>query len=476
MDKIQVTASPAYEAFAHYSAGDMLAMVSLTAPYFKPEIRAPIDIVAVIDRSGSMNGVKLELVKQTLRFMIDALQNVDRLSIVTFDDNIRTDLPLTLLTADGKSTAISAVNTIASGGSTDMCGGILEGINELRKRENKADVSSILVFTDGLANVGYSTSSSITKALTDPTFADIQYARKAALPQNSKQSKSEIVPLPCTINTFGYGSDHDPLLLKSIAEKGNGVYFYVEQPNEIPKHFADCLGGLLSTVAQNIVIRIEAGTGVSIKKILTKYATTEIVAGAVYEITFADIQSQENRDILMTIQIPAVPQPFDEFSMAKISISYLSVITKQQIIIPDACVLKIARPMQTDAKVTVNYNIDKQHNRIIAADAMQAATDFGNENKLNQGKEILTNAKKRIQESASAQDQFCQGLVVDLDRCVKGLISKETYQTSGYQQLTTNYVSHYAQRSTNSGWVGQSGYTNLSRATLQKTFNDNDRK
>jgi len=34
--------------------------------------------------------------------MIDALQNEDRMSIVTFDDNIRTDLPLTLLNSAGK--------------------------------------------------------------------------------------------------------------------------------------------------------------------------------------------------------------------------------------------------------------------------------------------------------------------------------------------------------------------------------------
>jgi len=65
---------------------------------------------------------------------------------------------------------------------------------------------------------------------------------------------------------------------------------------------------------------------------------------------------------------------------------------------------------------------------------------------------------------------------VDLDRCIKGLISKETYQHSGYQQLTTNSVAHYAQRSTNTGWIGQSGYTNISRTTLQNTFSANDRK
>jgi len=46
---------------------------------------------------------------------------------------------------------------------------------------------------------------------------------------------------------------------------------------------------------------------------------------------------------------------------------------------------------------------------------------------------------------------------------------------SGHQNLTTNYVAHYAQRSTNSGWTGQSGYTNMARTVLQTTFTDQNK-
>jgi len=314
-----------------------------------------------------------------------------------------------------------------------------------------------------------------------PQQAPPQYQQMQNLPINTAPNillnANNVAPpvimpkaLPCTLHTFGYGSDHDPTLLKAIAEKGNGVYFYVEKPEEIPEAFADCLGGLLSTVAQNIVIKIEVDTGVVIKQLLTKYTTKEVMPGAIYEINLPDLQSQEHRDILIMFQIPAIPQAFDEFPVAKVSISYLNVITKKQIDVANAFTLKISRPLKTDPNMPVNFNLDKQYNRIIAAEAMTNADAFANKNKLNEAREILTKAKNRIKESVSATDEFCKGLVVDLDRCAQGLASREVYQQQGQQQLMNNSVAHFQQRSTNVGWTSQQTYQTDARNQMQNFF------
>jgi len=471
METIAVKASTAYEELAYFSAGEMMAMVSLTAPKFTKTSRAPIDAVAVIDRSGSMSGIKLELVKKTLHFMTSQLQVDDRLSLVTFDDSIRTDLPLTQLNSEGKFIADLAINNIVSGNSTDICGGLLQGVNELRKRDKKAEVSSVLMFTDGLANVGLQSAEDINKALIDPAFAEKSYGSKIALQKVADATTT--IPLPGTINTFGYGADHNSTILKTIAQKADGVYFYVETPEEIPRSFADCLGGLISTGAKNVVIRIEAGTGVTISKILTTYAVTEIAAGGVYEITFADLQSQEHRDVLMNLQIPAIPNSVNELALAKVSISYLNIITKEQVNIPSACVMKIARPVQT-GDLKFNYDIDKHYNRIIAADAMAAATVLGNANKLDEAKSTIGNVIKRIKESVSANDTFCQNLVIDLNRILTGLESREVYQRRGHNELENNYVAHTNQRSTNRGWGCQGAYQNDERDNLNEALDENE--
>ena len=50
------------------------------------QTRPNIDLICVIDRSGSMSGEKMRLVQETLKFLIETLGDNDRLALVVFDD------------------------------------------------------------------------------------------------------------------------------------------------------------------------------------------------------------------------------------------------------------------------------------------------------------------------------------------------------------------------------------------------------
>lgn len=70
--EISVTGSVQYAAYDHTKAtADCISMITARAPLYEPQSRSAVDIVAVIDRSGSMAGVKLDLVRKTLLFVID---------------------------------------------------------------------------------------------------------------------------------------------------------------------------------------------------------------------------------------------------------------------------------------------------------------------------------------------------------------------------------------------------------------------
>ena len=47
--------------------------------------RIPIDLICVVDQSGSMAGEKLALLKQTLIYIVDQMTDLDRLGLVSFD-------------------------------------------------------------------------------------------------------------------------------------------------------------------------------------------------------------------------------------------------------------------------------------------------------------------------------------------------------------------------------------------------------
>ena len=59
--------------------------------------RPPIDLVAVLDRSGSMYS-SMDLLKQTMRFMVQELSEKDRLGIIEYNDTVSTLFPLSKMT------------------------------------------------------------------------------------------------------------------------------------------------------------------------------------------------------------------------------------------------------------------------------------------------------------------------------------------------------------------------------------------
>lgn len=63
-------------------------MIKLKADEFEFKNRQGIDLIVVIDVSGSMRGTKIELVKDTLYFLIKQLKDYDRLSFITFNDDV----------------------------------------------------------------------------------------------------------------------------------------------------------------------------------------------------------------------------------------------------------------------------------------------------------------------------------------------------------------------------------------------------
>jgi hypothetical protein len=64
-----------------------------------------------------------------------------------------------------------------------------------------------------------------------------------------------VAPMPrLNVFTFGYGADHSAEALTGIAEAGRGVYYFLETTEQVATAFGDCLGGLVSVVAQNVQV------------------------------------------------------------------------------------------------------------------------------------------------------------------------------------------------------------------------------
>jgi uncharacterized protein YegL len=441
-----------YEQIPHTQETDLYVMSSLKAPLYEPETEgkesAPIEIVCVIDKSGSMSGQKLDLVKSSLNFMVEQMKEHDFLSIITFDTDVSTILGVTQMNKFGKEKSIEKIKTIRAGTCTNLSGGLFEAYNIMESRVDSSKVCSILLFTDGLANKG------LTKT---QDFVD------------SIQKQKEKLKGPCPIYTFGFGSDHDANMLKCISETSNGLYYYVAKEDEIPTSFADCLGGLLSIVAQNIKVTIQTVEGVTIEKSLSSYPTKLNIEKTSCELILGDIYSEENRDLVFILKLSKLKEENKNCKIFDMNLSYFNVIEKS--LEKSKLEGSLSRPIKLEGSNKPNVDLDKQRNRIETSGALEKARTLADSGKLEEARNILKTMISKLKESISGNEEFTKNLMTDLEALMTKLESKKIYNDEGSKWMHNFEQSNKAQRSTKAEYfTSTGGYENKKKKAMKFAY------
>ncbi|MGH8245495.1 MAG: VWA domain-containing protein, partial [Gammaproteobacteria bacterium] len=124
----------------------------------EPTAAAPFarDVVLVLDNSGSMKKSDPGfLTGQAVTGFIQRLDDSARVSIIAFDQDVRTLLPMTDLTAESRGRILESIRAIDYGGLlTDSPAAVERAIYEL-KNNARADARKLIVFmTDGVVDTG----------------------------------------------------------------------------------------------------------------------------------------------------------------------------------------------------------------------------------------------------------------------------------------------------------------------------------
>ena len=120
------------------------------------EDRSPLDLVAVLDVSGSMNDFeKIVNLKIAMQFLVRKLSPVDRLSVVIFSNNSTRLFPLRQITDKSQEDIIKQVNDLVAVGGTNIAAGLQMGVEVLNDRCLKdSRVGAIMLMSDGYQNIG----------------------------------------------------------------------------------------------------------------------------------------------------------------------------------------------------------------------------------------------------------------------------------------------------------------------------------
>ena len=109
-------------------------------------VQMPLNLSLVLDRSGSMNGPKIQNLRQAVKMLIDQLQPTDFISIVLFDDQV--EIPVYGQPAADKTRLHSIVDTIEDSGGTQMSLG-QKGLEEISRNYDASRINKIVLLTDG---------------------------------------------------------------------------------------------------------------------------------------------------------------------------------------------------------------------------------------------------------------------------------------------------------------------------------------
>jgi Ca-activated chloride channel family protein len=203
--------------------------------------RKPLNLVAVIDKSGSMYGAPLELVKRSLRGLIVSLRPADQLSIVLYGDRSHVHLAPTRATSINQERLLRAVEAIESAGSTNMEEGLEVGYELARETQAGFNgITRLALFTDERPNVGDTDAGSF-----------IAMAREASADGIG-------------LTTIGVGVQFDSDLATALGSARGGNLFFLDGPAAADMLFARDLDYMVSELAHDLTITLRPARDVRI--------------------------------------------------------------------------------------------------------------------------------------------------------------------------------------------------------------------
>ena len=203
--------------------------------------RDPVNLIAVVDKSGSMEGEPLELVRKSLAELARQLRAGDQMTIVLYGDRAHVHLDTTPVVNNGKDRILASIWSIRSEGSTSMEAG-------LRLGYSIADTTApafkgrtrLMLFTDERPN-------------TDATDAESFMGMAIA---HSREGVG--------LTTVGVGVQFGAELATKIGSVRGGNLYFIRNEPDVKNLFTGQLDYMVSELAHDLELTITPRAGLRI--------------------------------------------------------------------------------------------------------------------------------------------------------------------------------------------------------------------
>jgi Ca-activated chloride channel family protein len=203
-------------------------------------LQAPVspalNLCLVLDRSTSMQGANMDVVKSTALQIMRKMKPKDIFSVVAFSDKAEEIIPASRSADLSKQEA--RIHMLQPSGGTEIFSGLEMGYNEIIRNVNYAQINHIILLTDGR------------------TYGDEEKCMSLAH-RASEQGVG--------ISGLGIGSEWNDNFLDNLASFTGGSSMYVSRPQDIQKTLLDKFNQLGNAYAEETRIEFKIPDGIELR-------------------------------------------------------------------------------------------------------------------------------------------------------------------------------------------------------------------
>jgi len=386
--------------------------------------RAPLDLVAVIDVSGSMIGDRLKQAQDALIFIIRKLTEIDRICIVAFSDRATRLCPLRCVTEAARADLEALVKRLEVGSTTNIMDGLQTALRVVAERRSATGrAANIMLMSDGVQNEG--------------------------------GDAREVDPGNVPVHTYGFGASHDSSVLQSIAGRSlGGVYNFVSDtinPTNLSQTFSQILAGLVTIIPQDLELTITAFHGEATVEQVRAGAYKQIRVGdgsSSVTVRFGSLYSAEVRRVIVELALgDRTASPPYRASVAEVR--YIFTFQGQQVA-SDPMVITMNRsgraPDPADES-TKPPQVQAEHVRQRHVGWIREAKEKADQHKMEDAWSILAEALNKLAEAAKKLvDPMLDMLRNELLKMLELFRTWDTYRNGGQAFAAAAISSHDQQR------------------------------
>lgn len=270
------------------------ALIEVQPSEVVAQVRMPVNVCFVLDRSGSMKGEKIERVRQAVGMAADMLDTQDIAAVVIFDH--RTEVLVPADHVRDRRAIQDRVSRIRDAGGTKIAPALEKGLREI-ERDRSGAIRRLVLLTDGQTENE------------DECLRRADDARRAGVP----------------ITALGVGKDWNEDLLIEMANRSGGTADYIARPHEITEYFQNTVQKAQNAAVQNANVNLRLVQGVTPRAV---WQVTPLINNLGYRpisdrdvtVPLGELETGQGRTLLVEFLVD--PRPAGTYRVGQVEVTY----------------------------------------------------------------------------------------------------------------------------------------------------------